>query len=112
MSVLKALKSSGIYEANHLLPTRAGFHELDLNAFTNELLDLPTDLRISTIQGEGTVTVRSILCGRRDSVEIKLNVVRAVLSRHIVVLANSDGTAGGLAIGRGAYQQIVAGSNR
>jgi len=34
-------------------------------------------------------------------------VVRALLSRNIAVLGNSDGTVGGLAIDLGAYQQIV-----
>ena len=43
VSVLKAMKSSDIYEVNHLLPTRAVFHELDLRAFSRKLLDLASD---------------------------------------------------------------------
>ena len=108
VSVLKALRSSGIFEVNHLLPTRAGFHELDVRAFTEKMLDLVPDHKTSCIQGEGTVTVRSILCGRRDSLEIKLNFVRAILSRNIIVHGNSDGTVGGLVIDRAEYQQVVA----
>lgn len=34
VSVLQALKETGIYKVNHLLPTRAGYHELDLKAFS------------------------------------------------------------------------------
>jgi hypothetical protein len=98
VSVLKALKESGIYEVNHLLPTRGGFHELDLSAFARKMLDFAPDQKTSCIRGQGTVTLRSVLCGRRDSLEIKLNVVRAVLSGSIAVLNNSDGTAGGLVI--------------
>lgn len=44
-----------------------------------------------------TVTLQSVLCGR-DSLEIKLNVVRAILSKRIGVQASADGTAGGLVI--------------
>ena len=103
VSVLKAMKSSGIYEVNHLLPTRAGFHELDLNAFTKKLLDLASDQKASCIQWKQTPTLQSVLCGRRDSLEIKLNLVRAILSRDIAVLDCSDGTVGGLLIDRGAH---------
>jgi len=107
VSVLKAMKKSGIYEVNHLLPTRAGFHELDLMVFTKKLLDLSPDRKISFIR-EGTVTLSSILRGRRDSMEVKLKVVRALLSKRIPALNKPDGSVGGLLIGGGAYQQVVA----
>jgi hypothetical protein len=97
-----------IYEVNHLLPTRAGFHELDLKAFTNRLLDLVTTHRVLAAEGKGTVTLQSVLCGRRDSLEVKLNLLRAILSRDIAVLDNSDGTVGGLSIEGDICQQIVA----
>jgi hypothetical protein len=108
VSLLKALKSSGIYEVNHLLPTRSGFHELDLTAFTKKLVDLAPGHKRSSIRGKESVTLQPVLCGRRDSQEIKLNVVRAILSREIVVLSNSDGTVGGLVIDRSAYERVVA----
>jgi hypothetical protein len=98
VSVLKALRGSGIYEVKHLLPTRAGFHELDLNLFTEKMLDLVPNQEPSRIRGRETVTLQSVLCGRRDSLEIKLNLVRALLSRNIPALSNSDGTVGGLVI--------------
>ncbi len=86
MSVLKTLKRAGIYEVNHFLPTRGGFHEFDLKAFVKNLLDSTRDCESTSVQGVGTVTLRSVLCGNRNSSEIKLNVVRAVLSRNIAVL--------------------------
>src|ERR1035437_236444 len=104
VSVLKALKESGIYEVNHLLPTRAGFHELDLMAFTKKLLDLSPDQKPTSARQKGTVTLQSILCGRRDSLEIKLSVLRAILSSRIRVTSNSAGTVGGLVIDCGAYK--------
>jgi hypothetical protein len=110
VSVLKALKRSGIYEVKHRLPTRAGYHELDLIGFTQKLLALAPDQKTSYIKGEGTLTLQSVLCGRQDSVEIKLNVVRGLLSRSIAVYGSSHGTVGELLIYRAAYQQIVAGA--
>ena len=104
VSVLKALRSSGIFEVNHLLPTRAGFHELDLNAFTNRLLDLAPAHKDLAAEGRGTATLQSVLCSRRDSLETKLNLVRVILSEEIDVLDNSDGTVGGLAIDSSAFQ--------
>lgn len=98
VSVLRALKKSGIYEVNHLLPTRAGFHELDVKAFTKKMLDLAQGLMPTSIRGKETVTLQSVLCGRRDSVEVKLSLVRALLSKDLTVLGNSDGTVGGLVI--------------
>jgi hypothetical protein len=95
VSVLKGLKSSGLYEVNHLLPTRAGFHELDLRAFTEKLHDLARDHKTSSIQGKETVSLHSVLCGCRDSLEIKLNVLRALLSRIIPVFCSSGWTVGG-----------------
>jgi len=106
VSALRALKQAGIYEVNHLLPTRGGFHELDLNAFTRKLVDLAQDHKPSSVQGEQTVTLQSVLCGRRNSVEVKLSVMRALLSKGVTVLGNSGGTAGGLVIEGGICQQI------
>ena len=40
MSVVKVLKKAGIYEVNHLFPTRTGFHEPDLTALMRKLIDL------------------------------------------------------------------------
>jgi hypothetical protein len=47
------------------------------------------------------------LCGHHDSTEIKVSVVRAILSKDLDVVANADGTAGGLLIDRNAYRAFV-----
>jgi len=83
-------------------------HEFDLKAFAKNLLDSVGDREPSSIRGKGTVTLRTILCGNRISSDIKLNVMRALISRNIAVPSNSDGTVGGLLIDRAGYQQIVA----
>ncbi len=40
VGLLRALKNSGIFEFNHRLPTKGGYHELDIDAFTKRLLAL------------------------------------------------------------------------
>ncbi len=107
VSLLKSLKAEGIYKVGHLLPTRPGFHELDLRSFTKKLLNLNPLHGPSAVRHERTVTLQSVLCGRRDSLEIKLSVVRAILTGYISVLGNSDATIGGLVIDAAAYEQVV-----
>jgi hypothetical protein len=41
VGMLRALKDDGIFEFNHLLPTKGGYHELDIDAFKKRLLALP-----------------------------------------------------------------------
>jgi hypothetical protein len=50
-----------------------------------------------------------VLCGRRDSLEVKLNVVRELLSGSIAACDNSDGTIGGLVIDRAALPEAFRG---
>jgi hypothetical protein len=71
VSVLHALKEGSIYEVNHLLPTRAGFHELDLDAFRQRVLALVPDNRFCSIAGVESVTLNSVLCGHHDSTKTK-----------------------------------------
>jgi hypothetical protein len=77
-------------------------------ALTKKLVDLAPDHNHSSIRSKETVTLQSILCGRRDWLEVKMNVVRALLARNIAVLSNPGGTVGGLGIDRAAYQRVVA----
>ena len=108
VSVLKELRKVGLYEVNHFFPTRAGFHELDLEVFSRKLLALAMNKKTSRNHGQKVVTLSSILCGRRDSLETKLKVVHATLSRNIRVVGNSNGTATGLLIVWEEYQRIIS----
>ena len=54
-------------------------------------------------KGKKALTLQSVLCGRRNTVEIKLNVMRGLLSRSIAAFGNSNETVGGLVIEESAY---------
>jgi hypothetical protein len=107
VSVLHALKEGSIYEVNHLLPTRAGFHELDLDAFRQRVLALVPDNRFCSIAGVESVTLNSVLCGHHDSTKTKVKLVRALLAKDIAVFGNADGTIGGLLLDRFGYRQFI-----
>jgi hypothetical protein len=86
-SLTSCSKSTAIYAGE--VPT---IHKIQhLAGFTKKMLALAPERKSSCLH-EGTVTLSSALCGRHDSVEMKLNVVRALLSKRIAVLNNSDGS--------------------
>jgi hypothetical protein len=107
-SVLKALKKSEVYEMNHMAKTRAGYHELDLAAFLKKVLSLVPSGNSCCVRSAGTVALRSALCCPHDSTEVKLHMVRALLSGRIAVTGSQDGTVGGLAVDRADCQQVLA----
>lgn len=107
VSLLQALKGNGIYEVNHLLPTRAGFHELDIEAFRRKLMALASCHDPSTGAGHECITLRAVMQGHHDSLETKINVLRAVLSTRIALIGNADGTPGGLLLDGTVYQRFV-----
>jgi hypothetical protein len=92
--VLQALKEAGIYEVSNLLPTRAGFHELDLKAFSRKFFALAPACSSQCIRGSTSITLNAVLCGRHDSTATKLKVLRAILEKKIAVFGNSNGNIG------------------
>jgi hypothetical protein len=107
VSVLQALKRDRLYEVNHLLPTRAGFHELDLEAFRQKLVALAPYQFPSPGSGQEGFTLRGIMRGQHDPLATKVSVLRAVLSGEIPVVANVDGTPGGLELDSPVYKRFV-----
>ncbi len=107
VSVLAALKREGLYEVNHLLPTRAGFHELDIETFRQKLMALAQCQSPPTGIGHECITLRSVMRGHHDSLATKMNVLRAIFSNDIAVVGNADGTPGGLELDGLAYKRFV-----
>jgi hypothetical protein len=108
VSVLQALKQDGTYEVNHLLPTRAGFHELDVEAFIRKLLALaPRSESYGSLNRECR-TLQDVMRGHHDCQEVKVAVLRAVLAGKISVVGNADGTPGGLLLESPVYKKIAA----
>jgi hypothetical protein len=107
ISVLQALKEEGIYEINNLLPTRAGFHELDLKAFSQKLITLAPITSSQKPSSIANITLREILCGRHDNTATKLKFLRALLAKEIASVGNINGTVGGLQIGKSEYREVL-----
>jgi hypothetical protein len=105
--MLEALKKDGLYEVNHLLPTRAGFHELDIEAFRQALMALAQDQPSFSVVGNECVTLRDVMQGHHDSTATKIDVLRALISSEIAVVANTDGTPGGLVLDGPEYRRLV-----
>ena len=106
VSVLQALKDAGIYEVNHLPPTRAGFHELDLQAFSRRFFALisQSDSRITATECTG---LKSVARGRRDGIATKLGFLRAILNGEIAIIGKSNGTIGGLLLDKTVCRRFI-----
>ena len=107
VSVLQALKREGIYEVKHLLPTKAGFHELDVEAFQQKLMALAPCRSVSTCADHECITLQGIMQGHHDSLEIKMNLLRAVFSNEIASVGNVDGTPRGLLLDGNLCKEFV-----
>jgi hypothetical protein len=107
VSVLRALKESGIFEFNHLLPSKAGYHELDLNSFTKKLLALaPPKGKANNFMNDG-IALKAVMGGHHDSPKTKVDVVRALLAGSLRIVGNADGAIAGLSIDRAEYCRIA-----
>ena len=107
VGVLRALKDNGIFEFNHLLPTKGGYHELDIDAFTKRLLALAPPARPARGKASEYITVKTVMSGHHDSRETKVNVVRALLARSLAIVGNTNGTIAGLFMDRAEYGRLV-----
>jgi len=107
VSVLQALRREGIYEINHRLPTRTGFHELDIEVFAQKLLALSPCHDSASDVDDKCIALRTVMQGRHDPLEIKMNLLRKVFSNQIAVVGNADGTPAGLLLDRLACRIFI-----
>jgi hypothetical protein len=107
VGVLRALKNSGIFEFNHLLPTKGGYHELDIDLFTKRLLALAPPAGPPRGNETQSFAVKTVMSGHHDSPQTKVNVVRALLAGSLAIAGNSDGTIGGLLMDRAEYRRLA-----
>lgn len=110
VGVLRALKNSGIFEFNHLLPTKGGYHELDIDAFNKRLLALSPPRWQANRSTNECIAVKTVMKGHHDSPEAKVDVVRALLVGSLKIIGNTDGTIAGLLMDGVEYHRFVAGS--
>ena len=107
VGVLRALKESGIFEFNHLLPTKGGYHELDIDAFTKTLLALAPPEGPDRGNESEYITVKTVMSGHHDSPETKVDVARALLAGSLAIVGNTDGTIAGFLMDRAEYRRFA-----
>ena len=105
--LLKCLKASGDFEVNHLLRTKPGFHELDIEAFIQKLKKLAPPMNPADLSSPRYVRFEIVAGGWYGPVEAKASIVRAVLSRELPVVGNADGTVGGLLVSYEGFQRLA-----
>ncbi len=105
--LLQRLKATGDFEVHHLLGTKPGFHELDIEAFIQKLMRLAPPMNPADLSSPRYIRFAIVACGWYGSLEAKANIVRAVLSRELPVVGNIDGTVGGLLVSYEGFQRLA-----
>ena len=105
--LLKRLKATGDFDVNHLLRTKPGFHELDIEAFIQKLKSLAPPVNPADLSSPKYIRFAIVARGRYGSVEAKANIVRAMLSRELPVVGNVDGTVAGLLVSYEGFQRLA-----
>jgi hypothetical protein len=108
VGLLKCLKASGDFEVNHLISKKKpGFHELDIEAFIQKLKKLAPPRNPTDLSSPKYVRFAIVARGWYGSVEVKANIVRAVLSRELPVVGSVDGTVAGLLVPYEEFQHLA-----
>jgi len=107
VELLKRLKASGDFEVNHLLRTKPGVHELDIEAFIQKLKSLAPPVNPADLSSPKHVCFTIVARGRYGSVEAKASIVRAMLSKKLPVVGNVDGTVAGLVVSNEGFQRLA-----
>ena len=107
VSLLQALKDASIYEVKNLPPTRVGFHEFDLQAFSRTFFALVSQSDSRNPPGTESTTLKVVACGHHDGIPTKLSFLRAILKEEIAIIGQSDGTIGGLILDRSVCRRFI-----
>jgi hypothetical protein len=96
--VLKDLRISGHFEVVHKLGWKRGYHELDIQAFTEKFMGLVSKEGNVISAATESIPIANIMAATFGTVHVKANVIRAMLSRDLRVLGKIDNTLGGLLV--------------
>jgi hypothetical protein len=107
VELLNRIKATGDFEVNHLLRTKPGFHELDIEAFIQKLKSLAPPVNPADLSSPKYVGFAIVARGRYGSVEAKASILRALLSRKLPVVGCVDGTVAGLVVSNEGFQRLV-----
>ena len=96
VNLLRSLRASGDFEVNHQPRMKAGFHELDVEAFIEKLKGLAPSVGAASVLPHKFVAFARVAHGPGCSVAVKATIVRAMLSGELPIVGNIDGTVSGL----------------
>jgi TniQ len=107
VGLLRRMKATGDFEVNHLLGTKPGFHELDIEAFIQKLKRLAPPVNPADLSSPKYIRFAIVARGWYGSVAAKANIVRAVLSGELPVVGNAEGTVAGLLVSYEGFQRLA-----
>ncbi len=105
--LLKRMKATGDFEVNHQLRTKPGFHELDIEPFSQKLKSLAPPVNPADLSSPKCIRFEIVARGWYGSVQAKATIVRAVLSRKLPVVGNLDGTVAGMLVSYEEFQRLA-----
>lgn len=105
--LLQHLRTTGLFEVDHMFPGKPGYHEKDVEAFRRRVSGLAS----VTVGGESIpkrpVSLAKILKNPRTSVDLKAAVFRGLFTGQLQVVATGDKSTYGYWIDRDAYREFV-----
>lgn len=111
VSVLAALRDSGDFEVRYLPPGRPGWHECDLKAFEQKVVEAANP-SIATGRDQ-VIELSRIMQNRHQSPAIKADVVRAILAGEIVTRRGHRMGVGAIQVeAESVHRWIADASNR
>jgi hypothetical protein len=109
--LLLAIVESGLCKSHKLSSGDTAFFGEDIDAFKHSLLQLPR-MNQPEVRVDQCVSLQAALSWHWDSVENKVELVRALREGQIEIVASTGDTIGGLQMDRAAYHRFIGAVRR
>jgi hypothetical protein len=106
VELLKHLRKIGLFEVNHLFPTKSGYHERDISVFRQKLLALSSSGTESDPLGD-TITLAQAIKNRHDPAQLKGEIFRALFNKELTIAALRNQQADGILIYKAQLQAFI-----
>lgn len=109
--LLQHLRTNGLFEVDHLFPSRPGYHERDVDAFREMILGLEPVRGGVESDPKRLVNLAKVLKNPHTSVELKAAVLRGLFTGELRVVGTGDESTSDCFIDREAYEAFVKATN-
>jgi hypothetical protein len=106
VAVLRLLREGELYQVLHMLPSRPGYHEHDVNEFRQRLTSLAGERNYQSAEA-GTMTLRQILNNRHDSASVKVQFLEKIFSGVVTIRGSLGGSVEGLLLEEGECKRVL-----